>query len=184
MLTITPDDINCPQTLRLAMRNINNITFPATVDDTFFEKLIEGSHDFRSGSRNIPLSYTHRKKASIQNPVAVAFQFWAMMENVLTLLLGCPVDFQPGTSSKKVTTWFFKAKASNCTHHKGIFGWVQCFYGSIETQACGALHFHVLIWGGLEPKLLHNAAYIPALCLEVEKPSMQYTKQRSPGACM
>ena len=170
MVTITPDDINCPPTLRLAVRNVDNTTFPATVDDTFFEKLMEGSTEVSpKGSIKIPLSYTHRKKASVENPVAVAFQFRAMMENILTILFGCPVDVQPGTNSKKVTTWFFKATASNCPHHKGIFGEVRSFFGCIETQARGALHFHILLWGGLEPKLLQSAAYIPELCAQVEK---------------
>jgi Helitron helicase-like domain at N-terminus len=120
-------------------------------------------------SKSHCVSYTQRKKASVENPVAVAFKFRAMMENILTILFGCPVEFQPGTNSKKVTTWFFKATASNCPHDKGIFGQVRSFFGCIETQARGALHFHVLLWCGLEPKLLHNAAYIPQLCVEVEK---------------
>jgi Helitron helicase-like domain at N-terminus len=170
MVTIPPDDINCPSTLRLAVRNIDNQAFPATVDETFFEKLKEGCKDFSpESSVKIPLSYTQRKKASVENPVAVAFQFRALMENILTILIGCPVDFQPGTNSKKVTTWFFKSKASNSPHHKGIFGEVRCFFGCIETQARGALHFHVLLWCGLQPKLLQSAAYIPELCVQVEK---------------
>ncbi|MGL5934880.1 MAG: hypothetical protein ACRCZI_04580, partial [Cetobacterium sp.] len=170
MVTITPDDINCPSTLRLAVRNVDNSSFPAAVDDDFFEKLIEGCKvPSTEGSIRVPLSYTDRKKASVENPVAVAFRFRAMMENILTILIGCPLDFQPGTNSKKVTTWFFKSKASNCPHHKGIFGCVRSVFGCVETQTRGALHFHVLIWGGLEPKLLHDAAYIPQLCIEVEK---------------
>ena len=158
MVTITPDDINCPSTLRLATHNIDNQAFPATVDEHFFQKLKEGCKEFSpEGSIKIPLSYTERKKASVENPVAVALQFRALMENILTILFGCPVDFQPGTNSKKVTTWFFKSKASNCPHHKGIFGQVtRSFFGCIETQARGALHFHIILWGGLEPKLLQN----------------------------
>ena len=113
MVTITPDDINCPSTLWLATRNIDNQAFPATVDEDFFEKLKEGSKEFSpEGTIKIPLSYTQRKKASVENPVAVALQFRALMENILTILFGCPIDFQPGLNSKKVTTWFFKSKAS------------------------------------------------------------------------
>ena len=46
---------------------------------------------------------------------------------------------------------------------------MRSFFGCIETQARGALHFHIILWGGLEPKLLQTAAYIPELCLQVEK---------------
>ena len=36
MLTLTPDDINSPTSFRLAARSLNNMTFPACVDETFF----------------------------------------------------------------------------------------------------------------------------------------------------
>ena len=35
---------------------------------------------------------------------------------------------------------------------------MTAYFGCIETQACGALHFHVILWGGITPKLLEKAA--------------------------
>lgn len=117
------------------MRSIDNEKFPATVEEDFFEKLRENSTYTGDGSVNIPLSYTQRFNAATENPVAVACEFQAMMENVLEILIGCPLDFQPGNNSKKVRTWFFKSKAKNSPHHKGLFGYVSAFFGCVETQA-------------------------------------------------
>ncbi len=85
----------------------------------------------------------------------------------MTHLIGCPLDFQPGSNSKKVRTWFFQSQKSNCPHHKGVFGHVTAAFGGIETQARGALHFHLLIWGSIPPKVLQQAAFIPEACKKV-----------------
>ena len=91
-----------------------------------------------------------------------------MIENTLSILIGCPLDFQPGNCSKQVRSWYFKDKANNCPHQKGVFGYVTAYFGCIETQERGALHFHIIIWGGISPKLLEQAVYFPAVCDKIE----------------
>ncbi len=98
-----------------------------------------------------------------------ALEFRAVIENVLQILIGCPLDFQPGTNSKQVRTWYFKSSAKNCPHHKGVFGHVTAYFGCIETQARGALHFHVILWGGITPKLLEEASSFPDICEHISK---------------
>ena len=169
MITITPDDINNPNSLRLAMRTINNKTFPAVVDEDFFAKLKEGSMYQGSGNVSVPLHYNNRHKLAAQNPVAVASEFLAVMEDILQVLIGCPLDFQPGSNSKQVRTWYFKAKSKNCPHHKGIFGHITAYFGCIETQARNALHFHLILWGGITPKLLQKATGFDELCTAIEE---------------
>ena len=170
MLTVTPDDINSPTSFRLACNSFDNLSFPATVDETFFDKFQQGCKDFQTSNPpiTIPLDYSSRKKASVDNPVAVAAEFRAMLENIITELVGCPLDFQPGKNSKNVRTWFFQSKKNNSPHHKGIFGHVTAVFGGIETQARGALHFHLLIWGSIPPKVLHWASYIPEIRAKVQ----------------
>ena len=169
LVTVTPDDINCPRSLRLASKTLDNTSFPAIVDDSFFEELQKNATYVGDGNVRIPLNYTARWKAATENPVAVAVEFRAMIENVLQILIGCPLDFQPGTRSSQKRTWFFKSKANNCPHHKGIFGHVPAFFGCVETQARGSLHFHILLWGGITPKLLEKAASFPEICSVIQK---------------
>ena len=95
LLTVTPDDINNPTTFRLACNRINNKDFPATVDEKFFESLRKGT-EFVGENIKIPLNYTKRVQVATQNPVAVAEEFRSLIENTLSILIGCPLDFQPG----------------------------------------------------------------------------------------
>ena len=84
------------------------------------------------------------------------------------ILIGCPLDFQPGNNSKQVRTWYFKSSAKNSPHHKGVFGYVTSYFGCVEMQARGALHFHIIIWGGITPKLLEHASGFPDVCRSIE----------------
>ena len=165
MLTVTPDDINDPTNVRLSMRNVSNVSFPSCCDENFFDHLRKNSTNFKPGDSDtkIPLSYNHRKKLAVQNPVALAYNFRAMLQNIITVLLGSPLDYQPGTNSKKVTTWWYQSDAENCSHWKGIFGHVHAYFGCVEVQQRGALHFHILVWGGVPPSLLEVGAYVPQL---------------------
>ena len=168
-LTITPDDINCPSSFRLACRSINNTKFPAIADHNFFRKLHECSTHMDEGNIKIPLSYSQRLQKSTENPVAVALEYQSLLENILRELIGVPLDFQAGDNSKRVRTWYFKSNASNCPHHKGVFGHITSYFGATETQDRGALHFHVILWGGVTPKLLENSVGLPTVCKHIQK---------------
>ena len=169
LLTVTPDDINNPTGLRLASKSLNNMSFPAVIDEEFFQQLEKGGEIPVEGFVKMPLNYTQRFKVSSQNPVAVAYEFRSMMENIIEILIGCPLDFRPGTNSGQKRTWYFKSKAHNSPHHKGIFGYVVAHFGCIETQARGALHFHIILWGGISPNLLEKAASMPEVCTWIEE---------------
>jgi hypothetical protein len=43
-----------------------------------------------------------------------------MVENVVQILIGCPLDFQAGTGGGQKKTYYFKSKHPNNPHHKGI----------------------------------------------------------------
>ena len=164
MVTGTPDDINNPTSLRLALKQLDNASFPACVDAATLERISSNRDSDVEGNVQIPKSYSDRVKAAVGNPVAVACEFRALLENVVQVLVGCPLDFQPGTNGKQVRTWHFKSSSSNSPHHKGIFGHVTAVFGCVETQDRGALHFHIIIWGGLSPDLLSEAAAFPEVC--------------------
>jgi hypothetical protein len=74
----------------------------------------------RASSIKLPLDYTARHQASTSNPVAAALEFQSMVENVVQILIGCPLDFQAGTGGGQKKTYYFKSKHPNNPHHKGI----------------------------------------------------------------
>jgi hypothetical protein len=99
-----------------------------------------------------------RLKLCTSNPVAIAIEFQSLVQNVLSKLIGCKLNFESLGNSRQVRTWYYKDKSKNNPHHKGVFGHITAFFGCIETQQRGALHFHLLLWGGITPKLLEKAA--------------------------
>ena len=163
-LTVSPDDVNNPTSLRLCCGNTDNLTFPAVATDEFFHKLRAGCDRIDRGTVRVPLGYTKRVQAATGNPVAVAREFRSMVENVMQVLIGCPLNFQPGTNSKQVRTWYFENKEKSCPRKKGVFGNITGYFGCIETQDRGALHFHVLLWGGISPRLLEMSTPFPDVC--------------------
>ena len=167
-VTITPDDVSSPTSFRLSFRSNSNETFPAYATEEHIDKLKQGETLLGEGSVPIPMSYTARMKASVENPVAVAQEYQVLIENVLTILLGCPPNMTGYDDSKTVRTWYFKGQEENNPRHKGIFGHVTAFFGMTETQQRGALHFHVIIWGGITPKLLEKAASIEDICKHIQ----------------
>jgi len=169
LLTVTPDDVNSPSSIRGACHTFNNEQFPAVADENFFEALRQNSTYVGDGNVQMPLSCSKRVQASVDNPVAVALEFRAIVENMLQILIGCPLDFQLGTNSNQVRTWYFRSNDDKCPRHKGIFGHVNAYFGCVETQARGALHFHVIIWGGITPKLLEQAVRFSSVCKTIEK---------------
>ena len=165
LYTLTPDDKNNPNFIRLSKPLTNNICFPATVNDSFYSALQTGKDyvDMPTGI-NFPMNYTARHQASLSNPVAVALEFQALTENVIQILIGCPLDFQAGTNSGQKKTTYFRSSDLNNAHHKGIFGYTTALSGCIETQARGALHIHIIVYGGLKPKLLEDCVGFKPLC--------------------
>ena len=111
----------------------------------------------------IPVGYTARVRGASANPVAVAMEYQALLENVMEHLIGCPIEMRQSDKSMQRKTWYFKDNDPKSPHHKGCFGYITGFHGMTETQQRGALHFHVLLYGSLTPKLLELAAGTPLL---------------------
>jgi hypothetical protein len=169
MLTVTPDDVNNPSSFRLACASLDNTKFPSHVTESFYDHLRNCSVSMQEDDIKIPLSYTRRFEAATDNPVAVAEEYQAMLANVVSHLIGIPLDFSPGDKSHTRRTWYFKSKEDGCPCKKGVFGHVTAYFGATETQDRGALHFHLLIWGGITPTLLEDAAGFKSICHEIKK---------------
>jgi hypothetical protein len=179
-LTVTPDDVSNPTSFRLGFRSFSNFAFPAVTTHNFIPSIIRGSEYINEINIPIPTSYSDSYKKSCENPVAVALEFQAMTENILSILVGCPPKSFHSKQTKSPKQWYFRNhQAEGCPHHTGIFGDITAFFGTIETQQRGALHFHVLLWGGLTPKLLENSVDFPKLESKISAASGLYVSSRS-----
>ena len=170
-LTMAPDDVNNPTSLRASYRSCSNVNFPAVVSDDFFTALEKDSELLGEGDIAIPCAYSDRAKAACNNPVAVVVEYRTLIENVLSILIGRPPSHQ-SNGSKIVRSTYFALQG------KGIYGYMLAAFGGHEVQKRGAFHTHLLLYGGLSPRLLEGVASYPELCKEVSNALDQmYTAQ-------
>jgi len=87
--------------------------------------------------------------------------FKQVVHDVMSILFGIKPSNYSGDNNRTTKTEF---KNSN---EIGISGTPWAFFGKNEVTHSGSLHFHVVGWGGLPPKLLEDAADIPELCEEI-----------------
>ena len=173
-LTISPDDVNNPTSFRLCFRSISNTEFPATASDDFFEKLAERSAFVTEKNVRIPTDYTSLLRKAEGNPVATSMEFHAMLCAVFEALLGIPMNAIDNGAVKKTVHYMYALRKNQS---KGLFGTLLAAYGVIEESRRRALHLHIVLWGGLPPRLLQKVAAYPYLPLERSHRSPQHHVQ-------
>ena len=156
-LTVAPNDVNNPTAFRLTFRGINNEDFPATAPETFIQAMKKESIFLGSGDVRIPTNHSEKSKRVCDNPVAVVLEYERLVQNILHILIG----IQQEQTVKKTTNC---RKSTMEGNHKGVFGHVLAMNGVHETQQRGTLHFHVVLWGSLNPRLLEGAAQYEDIC--------------------
>ena len=94
---------------------------------------------------SIDIPYPKRVRKVVQNPVAAAKYFAALTEAMMAHLckLGCEHTVR---------------KTNNVDNALGALGHVLAFFGCLEAQGRGSLHFHQAMWSGLTPELLQAVA--------------------------
>ena len=170
-LTISPNDVSNPASFRLAFRNVDNMQFPANAPHDFIEAMEKQSTYVGEGHMRIPTDYETKYSKANNNPFAVVEEYRRLVENVLGILVGIK-----NVNSYSRTTYYGDRKS------KGVFGNILAMHGVHETQVRGALHFHVILWGGITPKLLEGAAECQEVCDKVSKVlDTMYTAQLPRG---
>ena len=152
MFTFAPDDVYGVLNIRLSMPLTDNVQFPAC-DDGLIDALAGNQNEFRT----IQIKKPNLKALIANDPVATAEVYRLMMHAIFkTCLRMSPED---------------KARRSDPLNTKqpGMIGKIHGAFGVNEAQARGALHMHLLIWGGLPPSLLHYSGSIPRLKHEIIK---------------
>ena len=158
-VTIAPNLQEQPTALRMTFRSVDNMSFPCTIDDSFFEAVRKNSKFVGTGNIQIPLGYQQRARQASNNPVAMALAYEKLISDTLEILFGVPPDkYTTGQGKKSVRTTYFRFRK------KGIFGHLVAHFGSHETQNRGTLHFHLILYGGITPEILDAVAGMEGLC--------------------
>jgi hypothetical protein len=96
-----------------------------------------------------------RAKEGIDNPVAYVQEFMAVVHSLLSVVIGIvPENFYSQMSGKTTRKTVYLGK-------KGAIGHVLSYYGVIEANNRGELHFHLICFGSLPPHVLTNFATCP-----------------------
>jgi hypothetical protein len=147
----------------MTVRLPSNREFPANCDEASVCTAIRESGDVVSeGNIKIPMDKDNRMKRNVEDPVAVVMQYRAIIRNVTTILLGLEPEYISSYEYTRKSTFFGQRV-------KGFFGTCTAYYGVNEAQARGALHHHVVVWGGLPPQLLEAVSHIDVLCKEISQ---------------
>jgi len=139
-LTITPNDVSNPTSFRLCHRSSGNERFPASCPPEFLEALHNDDAAFdvpgaeAGATIPIPINYTARVRAAAGNPIAVAMEYQALIENVMEHLIGCPIELRQSDNFATKKSWYFKGTEAKNPRKKGCFGYVTGFHGMTETQ--------------------------------------------------
>ena len=132
------------------------------MSDDFFEKRTERSAFVTEKNVRIPTDYNSLLRKPEGNPVATSMEFHAMLCALFQALLGIPMNAIDNGAVKKTVHYALRQNQS-----KGLFGTLLAAYGVIEESRRRALHLHILLWGGLPPRLLQKVAAYPYLWKEV-----------------
>ena len=160
-LTFGIDDVNYPNAIRFALRSSNNSDFPAVVSNASQVEMERGLRlkgDDEDGGY-IPFHWNERFKTMICNPVGTAIAYKQVVHDIMTILIGVKPSKYSGDTKRTQFTLSSDPVGINGT------GWA--FFGKSETTGSGSLHFHVVNWGGLSPKLIESVSNIPELCRKV-----------------
>ena len=110
----------------------------------------------------ITLSRSVRAGLAIKNPIAFVQESKSLINLVCSLLIGAPPEHffarSAGKSSHK-TKYFQETK--------GVIGHALGYIGVVEDHAKGTLHYHLLIMGGLTPRLLQRFITTREVCQQI-----------------
>ncbi len=157
-LTFGIDDVNHPNAIRFAVSSSDNDSFPSRISNASHVAMARGL-TLKSGDEGmIPFNWSDRHKRMIENPVGAALAYKQVVEDVMSILVGMKTER--------------KGDKTNLTSPSdpdsvGFTGTPWAYFGKSETTGSGALHFHVILWGGLSPELLEEVSSVSELCSAV-----------------
>ena len=156
-LTGSLDSKNNPRAFRLSKMVTSNRTMPAHLPDQDFGDFIE-QMTMDSGTPpeiNIfpfPVDESARAKEAVDNPVAYVQEFMSMVNSLLSVITGLPPENFFGYMSGRTI------RKSVYLGDKSVAGRLFSYFGVVEANNRGDLHFHLVCFGSVPPHVLTNFA--------------------------
>ena len=147
-LTIAPDDVHDPTSVRLALTHATNSEFPALMGE-FMEALQTRSADFQHAGSSLfgDNMEDSLQRIAAEHPGATSMMYSHMMKAVLGTLFGLPPTGSHGTRKSVAVD----------ERESFLNGTPVAFFAVTETSGRKALHMHCLLFGGATPDLLSSA---------------------------
>ena len=181
-LTMSPENIGNPRSLRLALKTVSNDAFPAVFNhgcqwgengEEFLQNIMsapENSSTLSEGVVQLPplLSKSHRAGLAKDNPVSFVSENKRMLFDILDILIGLKPE---GSGHFSLSAGSSKQKTTHCgeSSRKGVFGHAFNFIGVTEDHKRGHLHWHLTLNAGVPASALQQFANLPELCDETSK---------------
>jgi hypothetical protein len=162
-VTCSLDSKGNPRAFRLSKAVVTNRDMPAhlpdeNVDEFIAKMVADGNATQEHDYFPFPMDESARAKESIDNPIAYVQEFMAVVHTLLSVVIGItPENFFSQTSGSSTR------KSVYLGHTKGALGYILSYYGVIEANNRGELHFHLICFGSLPPHLLTNFATCPEI---------------------
>ena len=148
-LTIAPDDVHNPLSIRLQVETSSNNNFPASATD-FLEVLKNEPERFKREHLRTDCEASALEdvlqRGAAQHPASTSLLFDRISQTVLEVLCGTPPTSYTGK------TLPLSARA------KGLFGIGLGSFAVVEQSGRGTHHLHVLAWCGAMSGLCSGAA--------------------------
>ena len=151
-LTVAPDDVHNPLSIRLTMETRANNNFPA-VPEAYLGTLRESSEDFkrdylRNEDETNSLEQLLQRQAAL-HPASTSLLFDRIAKVILEVMCGTP------------TSEMINKTVPLQKRKKGLFGKGIGSFAVVEETGRGAHHLHMLLWSGALPSLCSGAALHP-----------------------
>ena len=152
-----------PCAFQLLKAVVTNHSMPAHLPednlDEFIKKMVrDGNATQENNYFPFPMDEGARAKEGIDNLIAYVQEFMAVVHSLLSVVVGIvPENFFSQMSGKTTQKTVYLGSK------KGALGHVTSYYGVIEANNRGDLHFHLLCFGSLPPQVLTNFATCPVI---------------------
>jgi hypothetical protein len=159
-VTCSLDSKGNPRAFRLSKAVVTNRDMPAHLPTDklheFIQKMVgDGNAEQENNYFPFPMDEGARAKEGIDNPIAYVQEFMAVVHSLLSVVIGIvPENFFSQMSGRTTRKTVHLNK-------KGALGHVLSYYGVIEANNRGDLHFHLICFGSLPPHVLTNFATCP-----------------------
>ena len=168
-VTCSFDSKGNPRAFRLSKAVVTNRDMPAHLPENNLQEFIDimvgnGNATQENNYFPFPMDESARAKEGIDNPIAYVQEFMAIVHSLLTVVIGIvPENFFSQMNGKTTRKTVYLGEK------KGALGCVWSYYGVIEANNRGDLHFHLICFGSLPPHVLTNFATCPEMREKIAK---------------